>query len=51
MDVEAEKDLVERFNIMSIPVILFLQRGELKEKLIREYPKEIILDIAGRVKN
>lgn len=51
VEVETEDDLVGRFHIMSVPAILFLQRGELKEKLIGEYPKEIILDTARRVRN
>lgn len=42
VNVDAESELAERYNIMSIPAILFFQKGRLVDKVIGACPKEYL---------
>lgn len=42
VDEDEHRDLVERYNVMSIPTYLFMKDGEVVEQLIGAQPKETI---------
>jgi thioredoxin 1 len=42
IDTEAEPELAQRFNVMSIPTLLFLVKGEEKERLVGFQPKDAL---------
>jgi len=43
MDVAEHPDLVEKYNISSLPTMLVMKNGELVEKLVGLKPKVIIM--------
>ena len=45
VNVDSEESLAIRFGIMSIPTLLFFDKGELKGQLMGVQPKQTILDL------
>ena len=45
VNVDNEEGLALRFGIMSIPTLLFFEKGELKGQLMGVQPKQAILDL------
>ena len=47
VNVETEKDLAERFGIMSIPTIVVMKNGAIKNRSVGVTGKKAIMDMLG----
>lgn len=50
VDIEEEQFLFQKYDISSVPTILFIKNGEMKEKLVGYYPKVIINENIKKIK-
>jgi len=50
VDIEEELFLFQKYDISSVPTILFIKNGEMKEKLVGYYPKIIINENIKKIK-
>jgi thioredoxin 1 len=50
VDIEEELFLLQKYDISSVPTILFIKNGEMKEKLVGYYPKVIINENIKKIK-
>jgi thioredoxin 1 len=47
INVDEEPDLARTFRVMSIPTLVVMENGEIKDKAIGVQPKQKILDMIG----
>lgn len=50
VDIEEQPAILQKFDIMSVPTVMFFKNGEKKEKLIGYYPKAIITENIKKLK-
>lgn len=50
VDIEEEPFISQKYDIRSVPTILFVKDGEMKEKLVGYYPKVIINENIKKIK-
>jgi thioredoxin 1 len=44
IDVDAEPEFTRRWNVMSMPTLLFFHEGQLVQRLVGARPKRVLLD-------
>ncbi|MCC6731300.1 MAG: thioredoxin [Chthonomonadales bacterium] len=44
VDVDAEPEIASRYNIMSIPTLLFFKDGKVADQIVGAVPKSVIAD-------
>lgn len=50
VDIEEQPGILQKFDIMSVPTVMFFKNGEMKEKIIGYYPKAIISENIKKLK-
>ncbi len=50
VDIEEEPSILKKYDVMSVPTLMFLKDGEMKEKLIGYQPKIIISEKIKQLK-
>jgi thioredoxin 1 len=50
VDIEEQPFFLKEYDIMSVPTIMFIKNGAMKEKLIGYYPKIIITENLKKIK-
>ena len=47
VDVDEESELAGQFNIMNIPTLIIMEKGQIKHSMVGFKPKRFILECAG----
>ena len=42
INVETNEKIPEKYNVMSLPLIILFENGEAKEKIVGYYPKDVL---------
>ncbi len=50
IDIEEQPFLLQKYDILSVPTVMFIKNGEMKDKLIGYYPKIIITENIKKLK-
>jgi thioredoxin 1 len=48
IDIDQAMNLAEEYGIMTVPTIIIFKNGELKEKMVGNKPKSLILDALNK---